>query len=51
MDVKIKKTDRLRKINQIKEPVDLEEKTVTPGLEKVQIEKPKTFPTKTPQQK
>jgi hypothetical protein len=51
MDVKIKNTDRLRKVKQIKEPVDVEEKTVTPGLEKVEIKKPKTPPTKTPRQK
>ena len=51
MDVKIKNTGRLRKIKQIKEPVDVEEKTVTPGLEKVEIKKPKTPPIKAPRQK
>ena len=41
MDVKIKNAGRLRKVKQIKEPVDVEEKTVTPGLEKVEIKKPR----------
>ena len=46
MDVKSKNAGRIRKIKQIKEPVDVEEKTVTPGLEKVEIKKPKTPPDK-----
>ncbi len=51
MDVKIKNTGRLKKIKQIKEPAEVEEKTVTPGLEKVEIKKPKTPPIKAPRQK
>ena len=51
MDVKTKNAGRLRKVKQIKEPVEVEEKTVTPGLEKVEIKKPKTPPIKAPRQK
>ena len=51
MDVKTKNEGRLRKVKQIKEPVAVEEKTVTPGLEKVEIKNPKTLPAKSPQQK
>ena len=51
MDVKTKNTGRLRKVKQIKEPEAVEEKTVTPGLEKVEIKKPKTPPTNAPPQK
>jgi len=51
MDVKSKIADRVKKVKQIKEPVEVEEKTVTPGLEKVEIKNPKTLPTKSPQQK
>ena len=47
MDVKTKNADRLRKVKQIKEPAEVEEKTVTPGLEKVEIKNPR----KPPQQK
>jgi hypothetical protein len=51
MDVKTKNEGRLRKVKQIKEPVAVEEKTVTPGLEKVEIKNPKKPPVKAPRQK
>jgi len=51
MDVKTKNEGRLRKVKQIKEPVAVEEKTVTPGLEKVEIKNPRKPPVKAPRQK
>ena len=51
MDLKTKIAGRIRKIKQIKELAEVEEKTVTHGLEKVEIKKPKTAPTKAPRQK
>ncbi|MGZ8489368.1 MAG: hypothetical protein ACXWW4_12630 [Candidatus Binatia bacterium] len=51
MDVKSKNADRVRKVKQIKEPVEVVEKTVTPGLEKVEIKKPRTPSIKAPRQK